>query len=141
MNTSESVIKLLRPKIYNILPHTGLMALLEEVEIDGHTAIAIAKLPEEIFQAHFQIFPGVLILESVAQCASLLAYQFIKQESSLPLLIGTDFRWKGVVDQPIVKVSATLEKNKAGFFIFSGEATFAEKVVASGKITGYCKKN
>lgn len=105
-------------------------------------AIKNVTINEPFFQGHFPtrpVMPGVLILESMAQAAGLLAFDTLGQapdENSVYYFAGIDgARFKRPVepgDQLVLDV--TLERSKAGIFKFKGVARVAGEVVAEAEL-------
>jgi len=95
------------------------------------TAIKNVTINEPIFTGHFPqapIFPGVLILEAMAQAAALLAFKSMDgypSEQTLYLLVGIDkARFKRQVipgDQIVFDVS--VQKERRGIWKFDASAT------------------
>lgn len=134
-------------KIMELLPHRFPFLLVDRVtEVKSGeeiTAIKNITINEPFFQGHFPIkpvFPGVLIIEALAQATGLLAFATENMSASdgksLFYLVGVDSaRFKqpvGPGDQLILHVK--IIKNKRGVWKFSGEAKVDGKLVASAEL-------
>jgi len=134
-------------KIMELLPHRFPFLLVDRVtEVKAGeeiTAIKNITINEPFFQGHFPIkpvFPGVLIIEALAQATGLLAFATenvsASDGKSLFYLVGVDSaRFKqpvGPGDQLVLYVK--IIKNKRGVWKFSGEAKVDGKVVASAEL-------
>lgn len=134
-------------EIVKYLPHRYPFLLVDRVvsfEKDKTlTAIKNVTVNEPIFTGHFPqspIFPGVLILEAMAQASALLAFRSLggyPSEETLYLLVGIDkARFKRQVvpgDQLIIHVA--LERYKRGISRFSATATVDDHVACSAEVT------
>jgi len=139
------------PQILRILPHRAPFVLLDRV-IDiqprkSARALKCVTYNEPFFPGHFPgkpIFPGVLMLEALAQLIGVLAYASEPFDSNQKIMyfMGIDkARFRRPVlpgDQLILK--ATLERSLRGIWKFSTiaevdgeEATSAEMMVAPGE--------
>ncbi len=133
-------------EILQHLPHRYPFLLIDRV-VDYEAgqwlhAYKNVSVNEPFFQGHFPqrpIFPGVLIMEALAQATGILAFKTTgnkPSESSLYFFAGIDnCRFK----QPVVPgdqlhLHVALLKQKRGIWKFSAEAKVAEKLVASAEI-------
>ncbi|MEX0729989.1 MAG: 3-hydroxyacyl-ACP dehydratase FabZ [Aquisalimonadaceae bacterium] len=127
------------------LPHRYPLLLVDRVveSVPGDYLVGIKNVTinEQFFQGHFPqkpVMPGVLILESMAQCCGLLAFttEGTPEGSNIFYLVGVDkARFKRPVepgDQLQVKVS--ISRRKRGIWVFDGSATVDGKVVAEAEI-------
>lgn len=134
-------------KIMELLPHRFPFLLVDRVTevIAGEeiTAIKNITINEPFFQGHFPVkpvFPGVLIIEALAQATGLLAFATENisgsDGKSLFYLVGVDSaRFKQPVvpgDQLVLHVK--IIKNKRGIWKFSGDAKVDGKIVASAEL-------
>ncbi|MDX1811288.1 MAG: 3-hydroxyacyl-ACP dehydratase FabZ [Gammaproteobacteria bacterium] len=135
-------------KIMQLLPHRFPFLLVDKVVEIKHgeeiTAIKNITFNEPFFQGHFPIkpiFPGVLIVEALAQAAGLLAFhsQGItsnEESSEIFYLVGVDkTRFKrpaGPGDQLVLSV--TTSTNKRGVWKFEGVARVDGQVAASAEL-------
>jgi 3-hydroxyacyl-[acyl-carrier-protein] dehydratase len=136
-------------KIMSYLPHRYPMLLVDRV-IDykvGETLHAIKNVTinEPIFTGHFPgkpVFPGVLILEAMAQATGLLGFKTIEETkgevdpNELYLFAAIDnARFKTPVvpgDQIHFHVEFVTEKR--GIWKFRGKAMVGDKLAASAEI-------
>lgn len=129
-------------KLLYYLPHRYPFLLIDRVEQvepgKSVTALKNVTFNEHYFSGHFPenpVMPGVLILESMAQAAGVLA--FVTQEyKNLFYFAGIDnARFKHVVtpgDQ--LRLHMTVEKHRQDVWKFNGIAMVAEKLVCSADI-------
>lgn len=106
------------------------------------SAIKNVTFNEPIFTGHFPkapIFPGVLILEAMAQAAALLAFKSMggyPSEQTLYLLVGIDkARFKRQVipgDQIVFDV--TVQKEKRGIWRFDATAKVDGVLACSSEV-------
>ncbi len=133
-------------RIREILPHRYPFLLVDRVldyTLGGSlTAIKNVTFNEPFFQGHFPerpVFPGVLILEALAQASALLASHSEEAETEeriILLFAGIDSaRFKRPVepgDQLILNVRQTNYRRK--IWKYSTEATVEERLVASADV-------
>lgn len=122
-------------EILKYLPHRYPFLLVDRVlSYDAEGALEAIKnvtFNEPIFTGHFPqspIFPGVLILEAMAQCCALHAFKSLggyPSEETLYLLVGIDkARFKQqVVPGDQLHLSVTLTRHKRGISKFDAVAT------------------
>lgn len=136
--------------IQKILPHRYPFLLVDRITkldiseyIEGYKNITIG---ENIFQGHFPdhpIYPGVMIIEGMAQAGGVLAFQSMIQEGSqTPLedkvvyFMSIDkAKFRAPVtpgDQLIYKISVI--KNKGAVWQLDAKAYVDEKVVAEAEL-------
>ena len=128
-------------EIINILPHRYPFLMVDRIlELEASkraVGIKNVTINEPFFQGHFPgtpVFPGVLILEALAQvgaCALLCQEEY---KNSLAYLAGVDkFRFRKVIvpgDQLLLEVE--LIKMKAGIGKAKGKATVDGDTAAEG---------
>jgi len=128
------------------LPHRYPILLVDRVleVLDGKRIRALknVSINEPYFVGHFPhrpVMPGVLIIEALAQAATLLALEVtnsVLDENSVVYFVGIDnARFKRPVepgDQLILDV--TLERAKAGIFKFSAKALVGDQVAAEAEL-------
>jgi len=133
-------------KIREFLPHRYPFLLVDKVLAyepgESLTAIKNVTFNEPCFQGHFPerpIFPGVLIIEAMAQAAALLGCVTMEErpeDGSIYYLVGVDkARFKKTVhpgDQ--ITLSIKFIKLRKNIWRFSARATVDEKLVASAEI-------
>ncbi|MDH5571190.1 MAG: 3-hydroxyacyl-ACP dehydratase FabZ [Gammaproteobacteria bacterium] len=128
------------------LPHRYPFLLIDRV-LDYEpgkrlTAIKNISFNEPIFTGHFPqkpIYPGVLILESLAQATGILAFRTvgkIPDENSLYYFVGVDnARFKLPVEPgDQLQLDVEFVKEKRGIWKFNGKATVEGKLVCSAEI-------
>ena len=133
-------------EILEHLPHRYPFLLIDRVlECEpGKSLVAIKNVSvnEPMFTGHFPerpIFPGVLIMEALAQATGILAFRTNEKKpdgSSIYYFAGIDrCRFK----QPVVpgdqlRLEVEILKEKRGIWKFNGVAKVDGKVVASAEI-------
>ena len=133
-------------EILTRLPHRYPILLVDRVlEIDKGKRIRALKnvsINEPFFMGHFPhrpVMPGVLILEALAQAASLLSFHSmdtVLDDKTVVYFAGIDAcRFKRVVepgDQLFLDV--TLDRMKAGIFKFSARALVGDQLAAEAQL-------
>jgi len=135
-------------KIMQLLPHRFPFLLVDRVtevipgkELTGYKNISIN---EPFFQGHFPIkpiFPGVLIIEALAQATGLLAFateniNTTEDSTSLFYLVGVDsarFKQPAVPGDQLI-LHAEIDKVKRGVWKFEAQASVDGKVIASADL-------
>lgn len=137
-------------EVIKYLPHRYPFLMVDKViDYQENTLQAVKNVTvnEPYFTGHFPenaVMPGVLIVESLAQAAAILAY--LKTKSSprdqLFYLAGIDdAKFKQMVlpgDQLILSVEVV--GNKSNFWKIQGEASVEGKMVCSVKILSALRK-
>ena len=128
------------------LPHRYPILLVDRV-LDVQKGVSIRALKnvtinEPVFTGHFPhrpVFPGVLMLEALAQTAALLAFETLgvtPDDKTVYYFAGIDgARFKRPVepgDQLVMDV--TLERMKAGIFKFKGTARVGDDVACEAEL-------
>lgn len=133
-------------EILKYLPHRYPFLMVDRVTDfaanQSLTAIKNVTFNEPIFTGHFPqspIFPGVLILEAMAQSAALLAFKSMggyPSDRTLYLLVGIDkARFKKQVipgDQIVFEV--VVEKEKRGIWRFNATAKVGDALACSADV-------
>lgn len=132
--------------IQNYLPHRYPFLLVDRVtEImlgQSITAYKNITFNEEIFQGHFPespIFPGVLIIESLAQASGVLGFRTMgktPEDGFLYLLAGMDkvrFK-KQVVPGDKMVLESKIITNKRNIWKFDAQATVEGELCASAEL-------
>lgn len=133
-------------EILKYLPHRYPFLMIDRVidfqEGESLTAIKNITINEPIFTGHFPqspIFPGVLILEAMAQACALQAFKSMggyPSEKTLYLLVGIDkARFKRQVipgDQIVFHV--TLQKERRGILRFDATAKVDGVLACSAEV-------
>lgn len=132
--------------IQNLLPHRYPMLLIDRVlEIEAGTRIRACKnvtINEQVFAGHFPgkpIFPGVLIIEAMAQAAGLLGFVTVDRQPGderLYLFAGVDgVRFKRpVVPGDCIMLTAEIDARKRNMWRFNCSATVDDKLVCEASI-------
>jgi 3-hydroxyacyl-[acyl-carrier-protein] dehydratase len=130
------------------LPHRYPFLLIDRVthcDPGGRlTAIKNVTVNEPFFQGHFPghpVFPGVLILEAMAQATGLLAFRtqgVLPDEDTLYLFVGVDnARFKRQVEPgDQLEISVELKRSARGVWKFSAEARVGSAVACVADLTG-----
>lgn len=120
-------------RIMELIPHRYPFLMIDRVRdiVPGQSAVGVKNITinEQIFQGHFPghpIFPGVLIVEAMAQtAASMVVYTLGKEaENKLVYFMTIDearFR-KPVVPGDQMHIHVTVERSRGQVWKFKGEA-------------------
>lgn len=133
-------------EILKYLPHRYPFLMVDRVlsfeQGKSLTAIKNVTFNEPIFTGHFPqspVFPGVLILEALAQASALLAFKSMDgypSEKTLYLLVGIDAaRFKRQVtpgDRMLFEVEVL--KEKRGIWKFNAKASVDGAMVCSAEV-------
>lgn len=133
-------------EILKYLPHRYPFLMVDRVlsfeQGKSLTAIKNVTFNEPIFTGHFPqspVFPGVLILEALAQASALLAFKSMEgypSEKTLYLLVGIDAaRFKRQVtpgDRMLFEVEVL--KEKRGIWKFNAKASVDGAMVCSAEV-------
>lgn len=133
-------------QILKQLPHRYPFLLVDRVlDIEKGKSIKVLKnvsMNEPQFTGHFPhrpVFPGVLMLEAMAQAAALLAFDTLGKapdDNTVYYFAGIDgARFKRPVepgDQLVMDV--TLERMKAGIFKFKGVTRVGDEVACEAEL-------
>ncbi len=133
-------------QILKRLPHRYPILLVDRVlEVEKGSRIRALKnvtINEPVFTGHFPhrpVFPGVLMLEALAQTAALLAFETLgvtPDDKTVYYFAGIDgARFKRPVepgDQLVMEV--TLERMKAGIFKFKGMARVGDEIACEAEL-------
>lgn len=132
-------------EIKTLIPHRYPMLLVDRV-IDHQPgkwlhAIKNVTINEPVFTGHFPefaIFPGVLILESLAQATGILGFKTVqdRDEKEMYLFASID---KARFKQPVIPgdtmhLHVEFLKERRGMWKFYGEAKVDGKVVCSADL-------
>ena len=143
MDTPKNVIEV--QGIKAIIPHRYPMLLVDRV-LDYQPgkwlhAIKNVSINEPVFNGHFPnlpIFPGVLILESLAQATGILGFKSTdsREENEMYLFASIDkARFKRpVVPGDTMHLHVDFIKERRGMWKFYGEARVDGKVVCSADL-------
>ena len=133
--------------IQNYLPHRYPFLLIDKViDIKKNKSITAQKnvsYNEPFFQGHFPdypVFPGVLLLEAMAQATAILDIESNKRDMSKQLyyFVGIDkarFK-KQVFPGDIIIIDAKLNLSKRDIHKFSSECRVNDEVVCTSELLG-----
>ena len=133
--------------IQNYLPHRYPFLLIDKViDIKKNESIIAQKnvsYNEPFFQGHFPdypVFPGVLLLEAMAQATAILDIESNDRDMSKQLyyFVGVDrarFK-KQVVPGDIIIINAKLNQSKSDIHKFSSECHVNDEVVCTSELIG-----
>jgi 3-hydroxyacyl-[acyl-carrier-protein] dehydratase len=133
--------------IQNYLPHRYPFLLIDKViDIKKNKSIIAQKNVsnnEPFFQGHFPgypVFPGVLLLEAMAQATAILDIESNDRDMSKQLyyFVGIDkarFK-KQVVPGDIIIINAKLNQSKSDIHKFSSECHVNDEVVCTSELIG-----
>ncbi len=134
-------------EVLKILPHRYPFLMVDRVleyEIDSHlTAIKNVTINEPFFAGHFPhrpVFPGVMIIEAMAQASAILASLGIKakaDETTVYLFAATDkVRFKRQVEPgDQMQLNVQLDRQKGRIWKTSATATVDGNLCARAQIT------
>jgi len=133
--------------IQNYLPHRYPFLLIDKViDIKKNKSIIAQKnvsYNEPFFQGHFPdypVFPGVLLLEAMAQATAILDIESNDRDMSKQLyyFVGIDkARFKRqVVPGDIIIIQAKLNQSKSDIHKFSSECHVNDEVVCTSELIG-----
>lgn len=134
-------------EILNILPHRYPFILIDKVielkEKASITAVKNVTVNEPFFQGHFPgnpVFPGVLMLEAMAQATGVLAFKSNPdfEAGSLYLFVGIDkARFKRqVIPGDVMEISAKLLKTSRNMWKFSAEIHVDGELACAADLMG-----
>ena len=133
-------------EIREFLPHRYPFLLVDRVvELkEGESIIAYKNISinEQVFQGHFPdfpIFPGVMIIEAMAQAAGILGFKTMDkkpQDGSIYMFVGVDkARFKRqVVPGDRLQLEAKIVAVKRGIWKFECKASVDGEMAASATI-------
>ncbi|NQY62426.1 MAG: 3-hydroxyacyl-ACP dehydratase FabZ [Alteromonadaceae bacterium] len=143
MESSKSAINL--NEIKNLIPHRYPMLLIDRV-IDHEPgkwlhAIKNVTINEPIFNGHFPeiaIFPGVLILESMAQATGILGFKTEPERGENEMYLFASIE-QARFKQPVIPgdtmhLHVELLKERRGMWKFQCEAKVDGKVVCTAQL-------
>ncbi len=133
--------------IQNYLPHRFPFLLIDKIiELKKSESIVAQKNVsnnEPFFQGHFPdypVFPGVLLLESMAQATAILDVESNKRDMSNQLyyFVGVyKARFKNqVMPGDIIIINASLIQSKRDIHKFSAECRVDNKIVCTADLIG-----
>lgn len=134
-------------EIKKILPHRYPFLLVDRIEeikeTDGKITIIGTKCVsanEPYFQGHFpefQVMPGVLVLEALAQCGAVQVLSMEEYRGRLVFFAGANrVRWRGtVVPGDVLRLEVTQTAIRRGIGTGSAKAYVGDKVVCQAELT------
>lgn len=135
-------------EIQRCIPHRYPFLLLDQVIelVPGQHIVAIknVSIADPILQGHFPnfpVFPGVLMIEAIAQASGILgrySREHDYQEVLLTEISNCRFRQK-VVPGDQLRFEVALEKKREPFYWFRGAALVAGRAIASVSISALMK--
>ncbi|HLP62763.1 MAG TPA: 3-hydroxyacyl-ACP dehydratase FabZ [Candidatus Deferrimicrobium sp.] len=136
-------------EIWNIIPHRYPFLLVDRVtEINGFESIKGYKnisINELVFQGHFPIkpvFPGVLMLEAMAQLGAILILRRFPPEKRMAYFTGIDnARFKhAVVPGDRLEMEVTITRDRTTFVIMEGKAYVNGQLAAQATMSSALAK-
>ena len=134
-------------QIQKCIPHRYPFLLIDRVLAltpgDSVVGIKQVSISEPMLQGHFPefpVFPGVLVVEGMAQAAAVLAYYTLDsfKEILLTEVINTRFR-KMIVPGDTLRYEMRVEKSRPPFFWFEGKALVDGEIVATARLSALLK--
>jgi len=129
-----------RDEIKNILPHREPMLLVDEMELDGETAIGryTVRGDEFFLQGHYPgnpIVPGVILCEMMAQSSCLLVQ--MDGEKFTPYFTGlNNVKFKGkVVPGDTITFKGEKTAQKGPFYFIKSSGYVNDKLCVSGELS------
>ena len=135
-------------EIQKILPHRYPFLLVDRVtELDKNESIVSYKnvsISEPVFQGHFPdhpIYPGVMILEGMAQAGGILAFESMemtKEEAASKVVYFMSID-KAKFRAPVkpgdkLEYRISVIKNKGAIWMLKGEAFVDDKMVSEAEL-------
>jgi 3-hydroxyacyl-[acyl-carrier-protein] dehydratase len=134
-------------EISKILPHKYPFLLVDRVDsiVNGESIEAYKNISisDQVFQGHFPghpIYPGVLIIEGMAQAGGVLAFKSVSDESEFANKVvyfmsidKAKFRSPVMPGDKLV-YKLTVIKHKGNIWVLDGKAFVDEKLVAEAEL-------
>ena len=137
--------------IKKLLPHRYPFLMVDKIiSLDETTVVGIKNVTfdEPFFQGHFPdepIMPGVLLVESLAQCGGLLILSTIDEpEKYSTYFLKIDklkFKHKVVPGDTVILRMELIEPMRRGIVMMFGQAFVGNHLVAEGEMTAQVIKN
>lgn len=133
--------------IKKILPHRYPFLLVDRIEeikvVDGKNTVVGIKCVtanEPFFQGHFpefQVMPGVLIIEALAQCGAVHLLSMDEYKDKIAFLAGVDnAKFRGMVTPgDVLRLEVTQERIRRGIGNGSAKAYVNDKLVCQADLT------
>ena len=131
--------------VKSMLPHRFPFLLVDKIiELSPTYVVGIKNITcqEHVFQGHFPdnpIFPGVMIVEALAQTGGILALAGVENPSDWDTLFlkieNTKFKFKVIPGDTIILKMELLSPIRRGIVHMQGTAYVGNKIVAEGELT------
>lgn len=133
--------------IKKILPHRYPFLLVDRIEeikvVDGKNTVVGIKCVtanEPFFQGHFpefQVMPGVLIIEALAQCGAVHLLSMDEYKGKIAFLAGVDnAKFKAMVTPgDVLRLEVTQERLRRGIGNATAKAYVGDKLVCQADLT------
>jgi 3-hydroxyacyl-[acyl-carrier-protein] dehydratase len=133
-----------REEITKLIPHRDPFLYIDVIDgfLDAESITSTWHVSKEspFFKGHFpdyQVVPGVLLLEALAQTGAVLAQLSsygVASKEKLIFLVGADkFRWKKqVLPGDTVNMTVKKQRYRSGLWIMEGSSIVNDKIVAEG---------
>jgi UDP-3-O-[3-hydroxymyristoyl] N-acetylglucosamine deacetylase/3-hydroxyacyl-[acyl-carrier-protein] dehydratase len=131
--------------IKGMLPHRFPFLLVDKImELTPSCVVGIKNITyqEHVFQGHFPnnpVFPGVLIVEALAQTGGILALSSVEKPSDWDTYFlkieNTKFKFKVIPGDTIILKMELLSPIRRGIVHMQGTAYVGNKIVAEGELT------
>ncbi len=126
--------------IQKIIPHRYPFLLIDKVTalVPGKSVVALknVSISDPILQGHFPgkpIYPGVLMVEGIAQAAGVLGVLSVDEKVETVLLGAIqEARFRRIVEPgTTLRYEVTLEKQRGGFCWFKGSAYVDQEIAVN----------
>jgi len=146
-NNDVNVINI--EEIKKIIPHRYPFLLVDRVtEVNGYESIKGYKnitYNEALFQGHFPqqaVFPGVLIIEAMAQLGAVLILRRFPEDDRLAFFAGID---KARFKRPVIPgdrldLEVTVTRDRGTFVVTEGKAYVDGTLAASAQLSSALAK-
>lgn len=131
--------------IKSMLPHRFPFLLVDKIiELTPTYVVGVKNITaqEHVFQGHFPnnpIFPGVMIVEALAQTGGILALSTVEKPSDWDTLFlkieNTKFKFKVIPGDTLILKMELLSPIRRGIVHMQGTAYVANRIVAEGELT------
>lgn len=131
--------------IRELLPHRYPLLLVDKIlDLTPYKFLLASKnitMNEPVFQGHFPdrpIYPGVYLIEGLAQASAILASISTNKEANFLLTQIKDARFKKqVIPGDCIHYEVSFDKKKGAFSWFTGTITVNSKTVATATLSAY----